>query len=157
MRTCTFCLATNADDAPFCATCGRSGPPAQADATPTAAGAPFPGYPSPAAPPPLDPRLLPAPGYPSPPPPAGAALDPSVGYDAVWHATPGVAPVAPSDPPSKRGPLVLVLGATGAALLLLLAAYLGSIATPTPKSGLKQDRIHPALVAPVPPDGARGR
>ncbi len=158
MRTCTFCLATNPDDAPYCATCGRSGPsfPSAAPTPPSDAFGPV-GEPPlgwsprpgelPAAPTP------PTPGFP-PAPPAGAPFDPSVGPAGLWYGapTPGLPP--PEEPSSRRGPLVLVLGAAGAALLLLLAAYLGSIAPPAPASGLKHGR---AAAPPLVVDGARGR
>jgi hypothetical protein len=164
MRTCTFCLATNADDAPYCATCGRSGPPARTDATPSAPGAPTPGFAPPQPPPP---GFATPPATPYGPPPAPPYGVPPASPYGVPPATPYGGPPPPPEEPSKRGPLVLVIGATGAALLLLLAAYLGSQATPAPKSGLKHARV-PTVTVVVPRSatieqtvspmgGARGR
>lgn len=63
------------------------------------------------------------------------------------------APMASPDEATGRGPLVLVVTSAVAALLLVLAAYLGSIATPAAEP-LKQERGPLAPVAV--PDGVRG-
>jgi len=59
-------------------------------------------------------------------------------------------------PERANGPLVLVVTAAAVALLLLLAAYLGSVAPPNAKATPKQDRVHPVRVLPGPQDAHGG-
>jgi hypothetical protein len=69
------------------------------------------------------------------------APDP-MGYGVPYGGAYGGAAVVAA-PERGTGPLVLVVGGAIAALLLMLAAYLGSVATPSPGPGLKDARPLP--------------